>query len=115
MADKKGQILIRFPDALAADLRRVSHSTRTPIKDIVSSIVASHLSEWAIAQSMSYVARSADEVMQDYVRESDEVSGKYGQEIARITDLLEEVKAVAGKVRESATHHEPTLPIEPSR
>jgi hypothetical protein len=46
VADKKGVILIRFPEALADKLRRVSLESNTPIKDIVSEIVENNLDEW---------------------------------------------------------------------
>jgi hypothetical protein len=46
MADKKGVILIRFPDNLADLLRRVSFELGIPIKDIVSEIVGDHIETW---------------------------------------------------------------------
>jgi hypothetical protein len=46
MADKKGVILVRFPDNLADLLRRVSFELGIPIKDIVSEIVGDHLETW---------------------------------------------------------------------
>jgi hypothetical protein len=46
MADKKGMILIRFPDELADKLRRASFELNVPIKDIVSQIVEENLDVW---------------------------------------------------------------------
>jgi hypothetical protein len=46
MADKKGVILIRFPEALADKLRLVSLESNTPIKDIVSEIIENNIDEW---------------------------------------------------------------------
>ena len=46
MADKKGVILIRFPEYLADKLRRVSFELNIPIKDIVSQIVDENLETW---------------------------------------------------------------------
>ena len=46
MAEKKGVILIRFPDELADKLRRVSFEANVPIKDIVSEIVEKNLHVW---------------------------------------------------------------------
>jgi hypothetical protein len=46
MANKKGVILIRFPEALADNLRLASLESNTPIKDIVSEIVEKNLTEW---------------------------------------------------------------------
>jgi hypothetical protein len=46
MADKKGVILIRFPETLADRLRRISFELNIPIKDIVSQIVENNLDTW---------------------------------------------------------------------
>jgi hypothetical protein len=52
MADKKGVILIRFPEALADKLRRVSFELNIPIKDIVSQIVEKNLDAWFAETAM---------------------------------------------------------------
>jgi hypothetical protein len=50
MAEKKGQILIRFPEDLAEDLRKTSFDLKIPIKDIVADIIGKNLPGWKIAR-----------------------------------------------------------------
>ena len=52
MADKKGTILIRFPDDLADRLRRISFELNIPIKNIVSEIIEDYIQVWFAVKSL---------------------------------------------------------------
>jgi hypothetical protein len=69
MADKKGVILIRFPDSLADLLRRVSFEVGIPIKDIVSQIVGDNIETWFAenaaeisGDSLKYLKKALSEI-----------------------------------------------------
>jgi hypothetical protein len=58
MANKKGVILIRFPETLADKLRRASLESNTPIKDIVSELVEKNLDEWRRQHAIGALKRT---------------------------------------------------------
>jgi hypothetical protein len=60
MADKKGVILIRFPDDLADKLRRASFELNIPIKDIVSQIVEENLEMWFGSQALEIFGKNVE-------------------------------------------------------
>ena len=62
MADKKGVILIRFPEALAEELRLVSFESKIPIKDIVSEIVAENLLEWRRKHVITEIRKTSSDL-----------------------------------------------------
>jgi hypothetical protein len=46
MADKKGQILIRFPEKVANTLREVSFTFNIPINKLVTAMVVENIDKW---------------------------------------------------------------------
>ena len=80
MADKKGVILIRFPEDLATTLRRISFELDTPIKDIVSEIVEDNIQAWFAVNALDKFGETHDS-------------------LRRIKSILERVPLAAGSNR----------------
>lgn len=98
MADKKGVILIRFPEALADKLRFVSLNSNTPIKDIVSEIIENNLDEWwrkhAIAAlKEATVAIAALQVSIEKYAASRSISFDQASDELGITEVVEKAMA----------------------
>jgi hypothetical protein len=98
MANKKGIILIRFPEALADKLRLVSLESNTPIKDIVSTIVEKNLDEWRREHAVTALKKTAMEFasLQERIAEyaaSRSISVDQASDELGISDLVEKALA----------------------
>jgi len=106
MANKKGVILIRFPEALADELRRASFESETPIKDIVSEIVEKNLLEWrrehAIADTKDTIAAlsSLQERIAEYAARRS-ISVEQASDELGITKLAAKALADMEKIRDA--------------
>ena len=111
MVEKKGVILIRFPDELADKLRRVSFELNVPIKDIVSEIVDDNLEYWAgtrFIEKVDEFAKTTDTTLERILGRTvdqafiDKVSAKF----LRIKESEKQLKKAAEMVKHGV------LPVE---
>ena len=111
MAEKKGVILIRFPDELADKLRRVSFELNVPIKDIVSEIVDDNLEYWAgtrFIEKVNEFAKATDTTLERVLgRTVDQAFiDKLGTKFSRIKESEKQLRKAAEMVKHGV------LPIE---
>jgi hypothetical protein len=133
MADKKGVILIRFPEALADKLRRISFELNVPIKDIVSQIVEANLEAWFADTAMgmidesgvsvenirSVIARTGSEDFAAQISEKLDSLNESGENIRKILFLIKHGvlpadAALGAPSRESPSPTGPEQPDPPS-
>jgi hypothetical protein len=90
--EKKGQILIRFPEAVADKLRVYSNELNVPINEIVSSIVEDSLDVWAAKKTVQMAKNFATIIAKNNLdgrNSPDDPSGK--ARIAQINKKFEEM------------------------
>jgi len=94
MADKKGVILIRFPDELADKLRRASFELNIPIKDIVSEIVDENLEVWFGERALEAFGKN-----EKVFEKLENIVGKQTDQV-----FVEKVAKKLKRIRESQKH-----------
>jgi hypothetical protein len=110
MKNKKGTILIRFPDELADKLRRVSFEVNVPIKDIVSEIVSENLDAWfgvRVYETYDGLVESTEKIKKILGRQPDH---EFVNKLLKNVENLEKSHKQLRKAAEMVSHG--VLPIE---
>lgn len=90
MAEKKGTILIRFPDELAKELRMASAESNIPIKDIVSEIVKNNLLEWRKKHAKKAIEATMKDAA-DLINTIEEIAASRGISVEQVYAEMQEV------------------------